>query len=112
MAATAMTDDEDKYASTIRSFCSETTVHGLSRTVASRSRKEKGFWLIVLLFCTGFAFYQISGLIIIYLQYPVDVKLEFRHSNELEFPAITLCNNNPFKKSQMNISMVREIAIT
>ena len=101
-----MSESEDKLSTTIRVFCSETTVHGLGRTVASRSRKEKCFWLLVLLCCTGYAFYQVATLIITYLEYPVDVKLDVNPKTELEFPAITLCNMNPFRKSQTNFSSV------
>ena len=37
-----------------------------------------------------------------YYRYPVDTKINFYYSPSLDFPAVSICNMNPFRLSQLS----------
>ena len=45
---------------------------------------------------------------ILYFEHPVMVTVSMRHESELIFPAITLCNMSPVKKSLLSSSILAE----
>ena len=83
----------------LREFCSETTAHGFGRLASSTSIVEKFVWLACLLAALGYMTYQGIILVSDYLSYPVDVKVELRYTDTLDFPAVVVCNMNTVKKS-------------
>lgn len=92
-------DTSSKAVGKLRQFCSETTAHGFGRLASSSSTLEKFLWSACLLAALGYMTYQGIILVSDYLSYPVDVKVELKYTETLDFPAVVVCNMNMVKKS-------------
>ena len=62
-------------------------------------RLLKIFWILIYLVFTGILVLQISILLAQYFDYPVEISVKVVSQESQEFPAVTVCNNNPVKKS-------------
>ncbi|CAD6188812.1 unnamed protein product [Caenorhabditis auriculariae] len=79
-------------------FADKTTAHGAKRILIARNKFAAFLWgLIIAVFLLMFL-YQAAKLIVKYNAHEkiTDISLKFDH---VEFPAITFCNLNPYKKS-------------
>jgi hypothetical protein len=45
--------------------------------------------------------YNLYSITNVYFRYPVDVTIRLLHQSELNFPAVTVCNMSPIKKSAL-----------
>uniref|UniRef100_P24585-2 Isoform Short of Degenerin deg-1 n=1 Tax=Caenorhabditis elegans TaxID=6239 RepID=P24585-2 len=91
-------DDDETMKSKMMDFCDKTTAHGAKRVLIARNSFSKLMWgLIIFSFLLMFA-YQASKLIFKFSAHEkiTDISLKF---DDVEFPAITFCNLNPYKKS-------------
>ena len=52
--------------------------------------------------CVGGLLYQSYKLVTNYISYDVNVKVSLKHARHITFPAVTVCNNNPVKKSMIS----------
>ncbi|XP_063712493.1 uncharacterized protein LOC134840541 isoform X2 [Symsagittifera roscoffensis] len=59
------------------------------------------FWVLAYIGLTAVFIIQFINLVDLYLQYKVDTSLSLVRSTSATFPAITLCNNSPVKKSKL-----------
>ncbi|CAD5227422.1 unnamed protein product [Bursaphelenchus okinawaensis] len=78
-------------------FAHTTTAHGIPMALNANAWYGKVLWMCLSLFSTGLFLYQC---LLVFEKYQrndkiVSVKLEFGSAN---FPAVTICNLNPFKK--------------
>ena len=89
----------------LREFCSETSAHGFGRLASSSSTIERFLWSACLLAALGYMTYQGISLVSDYMSYPVDVKVELKYSDTLDFPAVVVCNMNTVKRSGLNKAM-------
>lgn len=89
-------------AGKLREFCSETTAHGFGRLASSSSAIERLIWLVCLVSAVTYTFVQGFRLVSDYFSYPVDVKVTMKHNEDLEFPAIVVCNMNAMRKQALN----------
>ncbi|CAI2356309.1 unnamed protein product [Caenorhabditis sp. 36 PRJEB53466] len=92
------TDDDETMKGKVMDFCDKTTAHGAKRVLIARNHFSRMMWgLIIFSFLLMFA-YQASKLIIKFNAHEkiTDISLKF---DDVEFPAITFCNLNPYKKS-------------
>ncbi|NP_001360711.1 Degenerin deg-1 [Caenorhabditis elegans] len=82
----------------IQRFLNNTTAHGLPRISKARNQMGRVFWVFVWLAFFSVFLYQAAQLYSKFVQkHPsTNVKLKF---DDVEFPAITFCNLNPYKKS-------------
>ena len=48
--------------------------------------------------------YNVVELTILYLNYPISVKLKVDHQHQLTFPSVTVCNMSPVKKSSLAVA--------
>ena len=72
------------------------SMHGLPRSVTSKTCCGRTFWLVVwLIFFVGFVF-QVNKLVKKYRDFQVYRKVTTKASDHLEFPALTICNTNIF----------------
>lgn len=55
------------------------------------------FWTLLMLFCSTVMSYQIIDRIIYFQSNPVNVNVKINYNQSLEFPAVTICNQNAFK---------------
>jgi len=85
----------------LREFCSETTAHGFGRLASATSAKERRIWLICLLVALALTLLQGFRLVSEYFSYPVDVKVKMKHVEDLEFPAIIVCNMNALRRQAL-----------
>jgi len=83
-------------------FCSETTAHGFGRLASASSTIERLLWLVCLLAALTYTIVQGFYLVSEYFSYPVEVKVEMKHREDLEFPAIVICNMNAMRKQALN----------
>ncbi|XP_078693278.1 acid-sensing ion channel 2-like isoform X1 [Branchiostoma floridae x Branchiostoma belcheri] len=97
-----MSPEEEK-ESPEKEFAGNTTLHGLNRIVIAPSGYFRVLWVVAILGSySGFA-YMFSSMIIDYFSYRTitDTKLEF--SEDLTFPAVTICNMNKFDETKLKI---------
>lgn len=100
-------------AGKLREFCSETTAHGFGRLTSSSSAIERLIWLVCLLSALTYTFVQGFRLVSDYFSYPVDVKVTMKHTEDLEFPAIVVCNMNAMRKQALNeVAKVGQITVS
>jgi len=92
-------------------FCSETTAHGFGRLASASSAIERLLWLVCLLAALTYTIVQGFYLVSEYFSYPVEVKVEMKHREDLEFPAIVICNMNAMRKQALN-EVVEEGQVT
>lgn len=100
-------------AGKLREFCSETTAHGFGRLASSSSAIERLIWLVCLVSALTYTFVQGFRLVSDYFSYPVDVKVTMKHTEDLEFPAIVVCNMNAMRKQALNeVAKVGQITVS
>lgn len=80
-------------------FCNNTNTHGPKRIV-TEGPKKRVMWFILTLVFAGLVFWQWGLVIQTYLSYGVSVSLSIGF-NTMVFPAVTVCNANPFKYSRV-----------
>ncbi|XP_044160833.1 amiloride-sensitive sodium channel subunit beta isoform X1 [Bufo gargarizans] len=80
-------------------FCNNTNTHGPKRII-SEGPKKRVLWFLLTLFFAALVFWQWGILIQTYLSYGVSVSLSIGF-NAMVFPAVTICNANPFKYSRV-----------
>lgn len=100
-------------AGKLREFCSETTAHGFGRLASSSSAIERLIWLVCLVSALTYTFVQGFRLVSDYFSYPVDVKVTMKHTEDLEFPAIVVCNMNAIRKQALHeVAKVGQITVS
>lgn len=85
----------------IREFCASTTAHGLGRAAEAKSRLARIFWMLIFTAAFILSVYQISSSFHDYLQFPTQTEVYLVNKERLFFPAVTVCNLNPFKLSTL-----------
>ncbi|KAJ0068322.1 hypothetical protein NL108_004650 [Boleophthalmus pectinirostris] len=65
---------------------------------------RQGLWAVVFLSALSMFLFQVADRVIYYLQYDHITMLDERVAKNLTFPAITMCNYNFIRKSQMSYS--------
>lgn len=95
-------EEEQRPPSDITVYGANCTLHGLSHIFL-----PGGVTIRRLLWAAAFSsslscfLYQVAGMIILYYQYPHVTILDEMDSPVMPFPAITICNYNKFRKSQI-----------
>ena len=84
----------------ISSLVSESSLHGLPKILSSKHWYQRVLWICLVLVTFGFLLYQLHQLLGEYKRYPVKTKVSMKRAT-LPFPAVSFCNMNPMKKSQM-----------
>uniref|UniRef100_A0A8C9VN03 Acid-sensing ion channel 1 n=1 Tax=Scleropages formosus TaxID=113540 RepID=A0A8C9VN03_SCLFO len=65
---------------------------------------RQGLWAVVFLLAVSMFVVQVVDRVIYYLQYDHITMLDEREAKEMVFPAITFCNYNTFRRSQISYS--------
>ncbi|KAK7480839.1 hypothetical protein BaRGS_00027925 [Batillaria attramentaria] len=81
-------------------FTENTSLHGL-RYIWLRDAFlfRRLLWLVLTLACSGIMMYQILDRIIYFDNKPVTVDVRINFNTTLDFPAVTICNQNAFRAS-------------
>jgi len=85
----------------VRDFCADTSAHGLGQVAAARVWPARLFWMAIFISASVISVYQISLSIALYLEYPTKTDFSVVIKEQLRFPAVTVCNINPYKKSEI-----------
>ncbi|XP_062449708.1 amiloride-sensitive sodium channel subunit delta [Rhea pennata] len=87
----------DSFKDMFEFFCKNTTIHGTIRLVCSDSNRMKtAFWTLLLLASFGMLYWQFGLMFSQYWAYPVVLTMSM-HSEPKMFPAITICNLDPYR---------------
>ncbi|CAD6194793.1 unnamed protein product [Caenorhabditis auriculariae] len=79
-------------------FAEHTSAHGIPRAYVSEGLR-RALWLLLFLACFCAFGYQAYLIIIRFLRNDIIVGVEIRFE-EIKFPAVTVCNMNPYKNSE------------
>ena len=101
------TNEKSKLAQEIKEIAFEwildSTSHGLPNLFKTSQKYLQVFWLIAFLTCSGGGFYIIVSYIITFSSYGVTVSTNYVTETPIDFPAITICNLNPFRSNRSSI---------
>ncbi|KAJ8364458.1 hypothetical protein SKAU_G00132890 [Synaphobranchus kaupii] len=79
-------------------FLARTRLHGLKYVCAqSASLSHRAFWLLALCASLGLLLSWSSNRFLYWLSFPTYTKVHMEWAKELDFPTITICNNNPVR---------------
>ncbi|XP_076370858.1 degenerin unc-8-like [Tachypleus tridentatus] len=96
------TQEEKTFKAMFRRFLRDTiSCAGCSRIIQSQSRLRSFIWTCILLCSLTYLTYQNWKSVREYLKYPKVIKMEVLSSRELKFPGVTICDMNPFPKSEL-----------
>jgi len=59
-------------------------------------------WLVLTAAMLAGLIYSLTGITSKYLSYPSSVGIAIKHANDVQFPAITVCNTSPIRASRYN----------
>jgi len=80
-------------------FCSSTSFHGVPHIAASKSAVRIVYWSVLLLVALCLMMLAIVKISMAYFAYNSYIIQEQNLEDKLKFPAITICNLNPYSKS-------------
>ncbi|KAL4221396.1 hypothetical protein ACF0H5_019654 [Mactra antiquata] len=82
----------------VNDFAEHTTLHGLRHIVLSDSYLIiRIFWLLLTILCTSLLVLQVIDRVQYFQASPVAVNFKINYNQSLQFPAITICNQNAFR---------------
>uniref|UniRef100_A0A915IFI6 Uncharacterized protein n=1 Tax=Romanomermis culicivorax TaxID=13658 RepID=A0A915IFI6_ROMCU len=85
---------------------SHSYIHGLKEVYASRTLKEKIFWILVCLICCAAASYEILQIIILYREKGMATKIHVHSVSAVTYPTLLICPTRWLSKRK-----VRELEI-
>ncbi|XP_022104023.1 acid-sensing ion channel 2-like [Acanthaster planci] len=74
-------------------------LHGLKHVAGSGGVLRRLIWAVVTLAALGFFLYQTALSFISFFEWNHVTKVDINYADELEFPAVTLCNFNKYRES-------------
>ncbi|EGW13021.1 Amiloride-sensitive sodium channel subunit gamma [Cricetulus griseus] len=80
-------------------YCMNTNTHGCRRIVVSRGRLRRLLWILFTLTAVALIIWQCALLVFSFYTVSVSIKVHFQ---KLDFPAVTICNINPYKYSAVS----------
>ena len=87
-----------KYADTKRFF----QILDIKQEFSFPGCVKKSFWIILTLFLIGVWLWNSHDVLASFLRYDVTVSYDIRLAHEVEFPAVTICNQNVARSSKLN----------
>ncbi|XP_072040591.1 acid-sensing ion channel 1C-like isoform X3 [Amphiura filiformis] len=96
------TPDKSKQGTLEREFINNTTFHGLNRIGdPDKPTWLRLLWTLAVLACSGTCLWQISLRCMEYFDYNINTQISVVYQSPLAFPAVTFCNFNRFRLSQI-----------
>ncbi|RMX43030.1 hypothetical protein pdam_00001790 [Pocillopora damicornis] len=80
-------------------FVESSTLHGLQHVFGGRTLARRVIWALFLLLGIGWFSLQTQKLLTKYFSYPVTTKVTLVYEDNPEFPAVSICNFNMFRRS-------------
>lgn len=84
-------------------------IHGLKHVMGRGSRLRRLIWLAILLISVFIFGLQIYHTIENYFRFHHLTKLDVLYDVNIDFPAVTICNLNKYRMSEMTLDDVRNI---
>ncbi|XP_033634311.1 uncharacterized protein LOC117295705 [Asterias rubens] len=85
----------------LKAFGENTTAHGVPAITRSKRVVAKFFWLAVFLIMLGLFCFQATLVLVEYYGYPSTTKVKLETAPYLNFPSVTICNMNRFRRSKL-----------
>uniref|UniRef100_A0A803TGZ1 Acid sensing ion channel subunit 1 n=1 Tax=Anolis carolinensis TaxID=28377 RepID=A0A803TGZ1_ANOCA len=87
----------------LEEFARKSTLHGIKHIICPRRYTSRSFlWTVAFLGCLAILIHVYADRVAFYFQYPHDTELEEENISGTPFPAVTLCNINPLRFSQLS----------
>ena len=83
-----------------------TSTHGLHGVGRAHSIYNRLFWIMSFVIAIGLMFYFVVSSVLQYYAYPTQTNTEITLDRSMSFPAVTICNANPFRLDKINASLV------
>uniref|UniRef100_A0A3P9A6U2 Acid-sensing ion channel 1 n=1 Tax=Esox lucius TaxID=8010 RepID=A0A3P9A6U2_ESOLU len=99
-------DEDDTKFYSLPEFFDNCSLHGANH-IFSEDKKfsvRQGFWAVVFLLALSAFLLQVYDRVVYYLSYDHVTMLDERSAPNLTFPAVTFCNYNYFRRSQVSYS--------
>lgn len=86
----------DTWSRFVRDFADNTSAHGFGKAFTAKTTWQRIFWAT--LFLTGFIFSLVQTVRILdkFFRYPKNMIIDLEYMNAIKFPAVTICNKNPY----------------
>ncbi|NWI21767.1 ASI1B protein, partial [Crypturellus soui] len=95
--------EEEEAAPDLVAFAGSCTLHGLSHVfVEGGAGARQALWALAVLLSLCAFLYQVADRVACYLQYPHVTLLREEQSAAMTFPAVTFCNVNRVRLSQLS----------
>ncbi|XP_018886625.2 acid-sensing ion channel 3 isoform X3 [Gorilla gorilla gorilla] len=102
MKPTSGPEEARRPASDIRVFASNCSMHGLGHVFGPGSLSlRRGMWAAAVVLSVATFLYQVAERVRYYREFHHQTALDERESHRLIFPAVTLCNINPLRRSRL-----------
>lgn len=98
---TSTDETATKVHDVIKGFAVRTSMHGCGYIHTSCHWFSKAAWALITLFAIVCLVIHLYTIIYDFLQWPKATKVSLSFNN-LQFPAITICNSNPIRKSKLS----------
>ncbi len=66
---------------------------------------KKAFWEVMVIATIILLLYNLISITVSYFSYDVSVVIKLSHESKLTFPAVTVCNMNPLRRSSLGNSI-------
>ena len=93
----------ETYKDIVHHFLITTTTSGLKHTATGKFTAVKMIWLVLFAASASMFALQAYQLIQNYLSYPTSINTQLGFK-QLPFPVVTVCNLNPYKRSQLGVA--------
>lgn len=91
----------------LAAFFGVCSLHGANHIFVENNKKfgvKQGLWAVSFLAALTIFLVQVGDRVVYYMQYDYVTLLDERNAPNMTFPAITFCNYNTFRRSQMSYS--------
>ena len=82
-----------------RKYVRTSRIEGVNNIFVGRSKIRRSIWLLIFLAATGGCIYSVADRILYFMSKPSVTTVSVHMETNLDFPAVTICNINPVKKS-------------
>ncbi|XP_026205916.1 acid-sensing ion channel 1B isoform X4 [Anabas testudineus] len=99
-------EDNDEEVQDLAGFFGGCSLHGANHVFVEDKKFgiRQGLWAVVFTMALSAFLYQVVDRVIYYLQYDHITMLDEKSASNMTFPAVTMCNYNFVRKSQMSYS--------
>ncbi|XP_066300402.1 acid-sensing ion channel 2-like isoform X4 [Branchiostoma lanceolatum] len=88
--------------SRFRRFALDTDIHGMKHLI-KRGPIRRTAWVLMLLLSLGLMSFECMESLIYYFEFHHVTKVELQYTNNMTFPAVTICNMNKYRRSALSM---------